>query len=70
MHFSDSRLKAPPQTGYDCVLPGAGEYPVEALQSVLATNHYSHSISLEWEKLWHPELPDIRQALEIFAGQF
>jgi sugar phosphate isomerase/epimerase len=63
LHVSDSRDKTPPASGYDCVLPGTGEYPFAELRKVLSENHYAHTISLEWERLWHPELPDIRLAL-------
>jgi sugar phosphate isomerase/epimerase len=66
MHFSDSRMRKAPQTGYDCVLPGAGEYPVQALRHLLEQAHYSHGVSLEWEKIWNPEMPDIREALPEF----
>jgi sugar phosphate isomerase/epimerase len=68
LHFSDSRLRAP-EPSYECVLPGTGEYPVAALAAVLAKCQDSPSVSLEWEKLWHPELPDIRRALDLFARQ-
>jgi sugar phosphate isomerase/epimerase len=69
IHFSDSISKAP-ELGYRCVLPGTGEYPAEALRQVLVENGYCHGVSLEWEKLWHPELPHVRTALQEFDRLF
>ncbi|MCE0497625.1 MAG: sugar phosphate isomerase/epimerase [Methylacidiphilales bacterium] len=69
IHFNDSQSQKA-GAKYKCVLPGAGEYPVEALRRLLSQEHYSHGISLEWEKLWHPELPDVRQALKEFKPLF
>lgn len=66
MHFSDSRMRTPPATGYDCILPGAGEFPVDALRGLLAKVPYRHGVSLEWEKIWNPEMPHIREALPEF----
>ena len=66
IHFSDSRLKPVPGTGYDCILPGAGELPVDGLRRLLADMDYAYGVSLEWEKLWHPKLPDVRLALQAF----
>jgi sugar phosphate isomerase/epimerase len=69
VHFSDSQSREAP-TGYDCVLPGTGEYPVEALRELLWEKHYAYGISLEWERLWHPELGDVREALDQFQNLF
>ncbi len=66
IHFSDSRLKLKPETGHEFVLPGSGEYPIGALSDLLADVRYSHGVSLEWEKLWHPKLPELRVALKEF----
>ena len=64
IHFSDSRLRT--EGGYEVVLPGLGEYPVELFRKLLADVDYAYGVSLEWEKLWHPELPDISVALNEF----
>ena len=66
IHFSDIRLNLVPGTGYDCQLPKTSEFPVDELRRLLADVGYAHGVSLEWEKLWHPELPDIRLALRAF----
>jgi sugar phosphate isomerase/epimerase len=66
IHFSDSRAKTSPAAGHDFVLPGSGEYPAQALRDLLSTVQCKAGVSLEWEKLWHPELPEIREALARF----
>jgi len=66
MHVSDSQLRTAPKTGYDCVLPGAGDYPFEELRKLLDEVCYPYGVSLEWERIWHPELPDVRIALKEF----
>jgi sugar phosphate isomerase/epimerase len=46
------------------VLPGSGAFPVGELVDLLARfPPASAAISLEWEKHWHPELPDLDSAL-------
>jgi sugar phosphate isomerase/epimerase len=66
IHFSDSRTKTAKDGGYECVLPGEGGYPVDELRQLLSDVGYAYGVSLEWEKLWHPELPDVRMALKAF----
>ena len=64
VHYKDSVAEGR-QLRY--VLPGDGEFPHAALFEVLHTHAYLGGVSLEWEKLWHPELPPLRDALESFA---
>jgi sugar phosphate isomerase/epimerase len=45
-------------------LPGQGAFPMAALRSALAANGYSGPVSLEWERLWHPTLPPLADALD------
>lgn len=49
---------------YTYVLPGAGEFPMAPLRAALAAE-YSGPLSLEWEKLWHPYLPPLEEALTV-----
>lgn len=46
------------------VLPGHGAFPMTELRSVLASHEPQAAISLEWEALWHPELPPLDLALD------
>ena len=45
------------------VLPGAGEFPIAPLLAALRTDGFAGPVSLEWEKLWHPYLPPLDEAL-------
>jgi hypothetical protein len=44
------------------VLPGDGEFPMAPLREILRAE-YTGPMCLEWEKLWHPELPPLAEAL-------
>lgn len=44
------------------VLPGAGEFPMTTLRAALA-KEFTGTLSLEWEKLWHPQLAPLEDAL-------
>ena len=47
-------------------LIGDGNVPIKKIVNRLLTNGYDGYLSLEWEKKWHPELPDITVALDSF----
>lgn len=49
---------------YRLTLPGQGTMPVPALLAFLQTQDYSGLVSLEWERLWHPSLPPVQEALQ------
>lgn len=44
------------------VRPGEGEFPMAPLREILAAE-YAGPVSLEWEKLWHPYLAPLQEAL-------
>jgi sugar phosphate isomerase/epimerase len=48
---------------YSYVLPGDGEFPMASLNAVLKAEGYKGYLSLEWERLWHPYLPELDKAL-------
>lgn len=48
------------------VLPGDGDIPIKDIVSGMINDGYSGAFSLEWEKKWHPELPEIEEALTKF----
>ncbi|WP_240535538.1 sugar phosphate isomerase/epimerase family protein [Rhizobium freirei] len=64
LHVKDSVSKAGSRLPYSYVLPGSGEFPMAALRSALAADGYAGVVSLEWEKLWHAELPPLDLALQ------
>lgn len=65
LHVKDS-VSTPTPTGshpYTYVLPGDGEYPMAELRNALKTDRFNGVISLEWERMWHPYLPELDKAL-------
>lgn len=64
IHFKDSIEVPSARHPFTYVLPGSGEMPVEEFWAVLEAGHYDGVVSLEWEKKWHPYLPDLQEALE------
>lgn len=64
IHVKDSVPIETPTHPFKYVLPGTGEFPMIALRDALATAGFSGPLSLEWEKLWHPELPPLEEALK------
>lgn len=64
LHVKDSVSKPSGKLPYSYVLPGTGEFPMQALLSMLAADRYAGVMSLEWERLWHPQLPLLDLALE------
>ena len=47
-------------------LVGEGNVPVRQIAKRLIGDGYDGYFSLEWEKKWHPELPEIEAALDSF----
>lgn len=71
IHYKDGILAADtPEAVSGYTLPGRGHYPLSELKQVLQGAKYDDGVSLEWEKLWHAELPEIREALNAFVGIF
>jgi sugar phosphate isomerase/epimerase len=50
----------------DYVLFGGGEFPIDQFAGLLKHAGYDGWLSLEWEKMWHPELADPELALPLF----
>lgn len=49
------------------VLPGHGEIPTKSLLALLREINFQHPVSLEWERLWEPELPPLAEALSAVS---
>lgn len=65
LHVKDS---LPEKAGRRYVLPGQGYFPIGALKTLLQQPDLRGvPVSLEWEKLWHPDLPDLAPALAAAA---
>ena len=48
-------------------LPGKGEVPIKTILELIKKSHYQGFVSFEWEKRWHPELPEPEIALPAFV---
>lgn len=52
----------------ELTLIGEGSVPIIPIICQLYDDGYEGCLSLEWEKKWHPELPDMERALESFVS--
>ena len=68
VHVKDSVGIPGPKHPYTYVLPGAGEFPMAPLLAELRAG-FAGTVSLEWEKLWHPALPPLEEALQAAADR-
>jgi sugar phosphate isomerase/epimerase len=53
----------------DYVLFGGGEFPALECMRLLRQTGYDGWFSLEWEKMWHPEIEDPEIALPLFPAK-
>jgi len=64
VHFKDLLIQHDKWTP---VLTGEGNFPLRDVQAALRQVKYRGFVSFEWEKKWHPEIPDANVALPHFA---
>ena len=64
IHVKDSVPIETPTHPFKYVLPGTGEFPMMTLRDALADGGFDGPVSLEWEKLWHPDLAPLEDALK------
>jgi len=60
VHVKDAKRHG---SDWELVLLGEGEVPVKDVVEVLSASSYDGYVSVEWEKKWHPEIPDPEIAL-------
>ena len=65
VHVKDSRPEG--LSGRAEALPGSGDVPVVQLLKLLREIEFAGPVALEWEKYWHPELPDLEAALKSMS---
>ncbi len=53
--------------GWQFVLLGEGELPVQSAIQTLAQRGYSGAIAVDWEKMWHPEIAPPEVVLPQYA---
>ena len=64
VHIKDSLHYS--RDGFDIALPGEGSVPVAEAISLLKDTGYDGFLSFEWEKHWHPEIPDADISLPCY----
>jgi sugar phosphate isomerase/epimerase len=69
VHVKDSISVPSAKHPFTYVLPGDGEFPLAPLLAALQADVYTGPVSLEWEKLWHPYLPPLEDALRAAAAR-
>ena len=57
-HWKDSKIAVDTVLGFEPCLMGEGDLPHQQIYSILKKGGYDGYLSLEWEKRWHPDLPD------------
>lgn len=57
-HVKDARPNPAARTGWDLLLLGEGEVPVRDSLVALIGSGYDGWVCVEWEKKWHPDIPD------------
>jgi sugar phosphate isomerase/epimerase len=62
VHVKDSISVPSARHPYTYVVPGTGEFPAAPLFSALREG-FAGVVSLEWERLWHPSIPPLEEAL-------
>lgn len=65
VHVKSSRLT--PDGQHEYCMPEEGDVPLAEMISLLKGGGYDGYLTLEWEKRWHPELPDAEAALPAYA---
>jgi len=66
LHVKDSISRPSAMHPFSYVLPGEGEFAMAPLRAALAAE-FTGCVSLEWEKLWHPYLVPLDDALMAAA---
>lgn len=64
VHIKDLRQGS---DGWEPVLTGEGTFPLPELKLSLEQIEFQGFVSFEWEKKWHPQIPDASIALPHFA---
>lgn len=67
VHVKDSISRPNGSYPYTYVSPGEGEFPMVALARTLRAE-FNGGVSLEWERLWHPYLVPLEDALRAASA--
>ncbi len=69
VHVKDSVGLPSARHPFTYTLPGDGVFPIAPLLGALHADNFSGPVSLEWEKLWHPYLPPLDEALRVASDR-
>lgn len=69
VHIKDSVPVPSARHPYTYVLPGDGGFPVGPVLDALRQDAFAGPVSLEWERMWHPYLPPLEEALKTAAAR-
>lgn len=64
VHVKDSISKPSARHPFTYTDLGTGEFPLDQILELLKSNHYKGYVSIEWERMWHPYLAELREALQ------
>ena len=68
IRYDESYIKDYSDEKEQLCLIGEGSIPIGDIVSTLLNDGYDGYFSLEWEKKWHPELPEIEEALKAYVS--
>jgi len=63
VHLKDSVDRPSTRHPFTYVLPGTGQMPGREVLQLLTRDGFRGAVSLEWEKMWHPYLGSLAEAL-------
>ncbi|TSJ77954.1 sugar phosphate isomerase/epimerase family protein [Rariglobus hedericola] len=68
IHVKDSIPVPSGNNAYTYALPGTGDFPMASLRTILEQDGYASTVSLEWERHWHPKIEPLEDALTSAAS--
>lgn len=66
-HWKDSYVKQDTERGYQLCLVGDGDIPLKDMFACLESNGYDGYLTLEWEKMWCPEIEEPETAFPRYV---
>lgn len=64
VHIKDSISVPSARHPFTYVNLGEGEFPLDKTLKLLTDEGYTGTVNIEWEKMWHPYLENIKEALQ------
>ena len=63
VHVKDSISKPSARHPFTYINLGYGEFPLAETLNLLKENRFEGFVCIEWERMWHPYLPELKEAL-------